>query len=68
MLLNIPTDASLLGKNIAGLQETFAPQEQQQEQGNQAMVKPTAGGAKELSHAGRDASDTQAFLQRRNER
>lgn len=69
MLLNIPGDASLLGKNIAGLQSTFQPESgEAQSQGAAPVVNPTAGGAKSLDTASRTASGTQAFLQRRSEK
>ena len=63
MLLDIPGDSSLLGKNIAALQTTFVPEEK--EQGAQPLVKPTASGTQRLSLSTREATETQAFLNRR---
>lgn len=64
MLLNIPGDASLLGTNIAALQSNFQQPQQQQE--GQGMVQPTAGAAQKVNLSNREASDTQAFLERRS--
>lgn len=66
LLLNIPTDSSLLGKNIAALQMAFGP-EQSQTPGTAPAVNPSQKGASEISSAERSASDTQAFLNRRNQ-
>lgn len=66
LLLDIPTDSSLIGKNIAALQANFGPQ-QTQTSGVSPAVKPTQGGASEIGVADRTASDTQAFLNRQGE-
>lgn len=65
LLLNIPTDGSLLGKSIAYLQSNFTKNEQQ-EQAAGSAVQPTQKGASDLDSSSRTASDTQAFLERRN--
>jgi len=66
MLLNIPTDESLLGKNIAGLQDTFTPQEEAQAQGGQARAPSSAGKGAEFTASERASGDSEAFLRRRN--
>jgi hypothetical protein len=65
ILLNLPGDDSLLGKNIKALQENLKPGEEQAAAG-QPMVNSTQGGAAEVDMAAREASDTQAFINRRN--
>lgn len=66
LLLNLDGDASLLGKNIAALQANFKVQEKP-EGGTASVVKPTAGGAAKMGQSERTASDTTAFLKRRQE-
>lgn len=70
LLFDIPSDESLVPQNIAALQQSFTAQGQNQPQpgsGTTGAVKPTVGGLKEVDVAQNTASDTQAFLQRRNE-
>ncbi len=66
ILLDIPADDSLLGKNIAALQANFTRKEQQDQAAGAPMVKPTASGTQNVDTASRSGSDTTAFLQRRN--
>ena len=65
MLLDIISDSSLLGMNIAALQENFTVTEKS-EGGNTPIVKATQGGAENIDKASRTQTDTQAFTQRRN--
>lgn len=55
LLLNVPTDESLLPENVLGLQSLFSAENQQE----QSMVKPTVAGTKELNGAEAMATDTQ---------
>lgn len=70
LLLDLDGDASLLGKNIAALQANFKVQEMPEGgavAAGQGMVPPTAGGAQQVDASNRTASDTTAFLKRRQE-
>lgn len=72
ILMDITTDASMLGHNIGALQQNFKVTEQPEGgsvpvQGAAPVVNPTQGGAENLSVAKREATDTQAFLARRQE-
>lgn len=58
ILLNIPTDASLMPQNINALQQTFAPKEDQ----SSGAVNPTVAGIKGVAKAGRVQTDTQRIL------
>lgn len=51
ILLDIPTDESLIPENVLGLQATFQQPEQQQQ--------PTVTGMQNMDIAGREATDTQ---------
>lgn len=60
-LLNIPADASLEPQNIAGLQQNFA---QEDEQNKESSVKPTSKSIREASFSESSQSANQAFLNR----
>lgn len=66
ILLDLPGDDSLIGKNIKALQENLKPGEEQAASGA-PMVKSTQGGAAEIDMASREASDTQSFAARKGE-
>ena len=49
LMLDIPSDTSLLPQNVMGLQSNFAPVGNEQQNGVEGMVNPTAGGMDKLS-------------------
>jgi hypothetical protein len=57
ILLNIPSDSSLLPKNIAALQSSFAPQNEQEQQTQQqesaGMIRPTSQALSKVDFSGR---------------
>jgi hypothetical protein len=55
ILLDIPTDESLIPENVLGLQATFGSNPESE----QGMVNPTVSGTKELDMASRAATETQ---------
>lgn len=55
ILLNTPTDASLLPENVVGLQSMFQPVNSQ----DSGAIKPTVTGAQNLSKDSREATATQ---------
>lgn len=61
ILLDIPTDSSLLGKNIMALQSSFQAQEQAAAQGG--AIKPTMSGAREMDISGRMKTDAEAAME-----
>ena len=69
ILLDIASDASMLGHNIGALQQNFKVNENadgsQTPVGNQPVVNPTQGGAEKLNMSEREATGTQAFMQRK---
>lgn len=67
LLLDIPTDPSLLPGAILNLQAGFTQEAAQEPVSAQGGVKPTVGGAQNIGAASRSASDTDAFLQRKSE-
>lgn len=65
ILFGTPLDASLIGRNIMGLQAQFATEREQERTGAQGGSAPRSK-VDPTEAATRDASDTQAFLARRN--
>jgi hypothetical protein len=63
ILLDIPTDDSLLGKNIQALQQTFGAEQASQAQGQATQVRPTVGGAKNIKISTRLKSDTEDAME-----
>jgi hypothetical protein len=63
ILLDLPTDASLQGANVMGLQANFAQPEDSNATGAPA-VQPTAGGMQKLDGANRAQTETQRVASR----
>ncbi len=66
ILLDIPTDESLMPYAIAGLQSNFAQQNADAAQVQQGAVAPTTGGLQDLGGASRTATDTQQVASRKS--
>jgi hypothetical protein len=66
ILFGTPVDASLIGKNIMGLQQNFAVERQQEQTGAQGGSAPRSQVSPDKA-ANREATDTQAFLNRRQQ-
>ena len=57
ILMDVPTDESLLPQNVLGLQSLFTDEAEDAE----GMVNPTVGGAQQIDSAGRQATETQSI-------
>jgi hypothetical protein len=67
ILLDIPGDDSLLGKNVAALQANFTRQEQDQSGGPAPAVQSSQSGVQNLEKSERAGSDVTSFMTRRNQ-